>query len=187
MHSSGRWDRNIGWGWHPASQKISGTVDEKDACAQVYNDLDLYFIVCEFNMYSDDVHVHRKPLATESPKKTIKPATASQTIPKVVTTPIPPPAGVTGSTTMSPIEAWHHCRWAAEFLESLKNKEVDREGNPFLPLLLFSSDFDSWLSWSAVLAEELAATQKALSTEKSAWSTADQALVEERAARQVAE
>jgi hypothetical protein len=38
-----------------------------------------------------------------------------------------------------------------------------------------------------VLAEELAAAQRALSTEKSARSAADQALAEERAARQATE
>jgi hypothetical protein len=43
--------------------------------------------------------------------------------------------------TFSPIEAWDHCRQAAEFLEGLKNREADQEGNTFLPLLLFPSDF----------------------------------------------
>jgi hypothetical protein len=63
-----------------------GTVDEKDARAQVCDDLDLYFVVCEFNLYSDDAHICRKPSAAELPKKTIKLTTASQTVSLVITT-----------------------------------------------------------------------------------------------------
>jgi hypothetical protein len=100
----------------------------------------LYFIVCEFNLYSDDAPICRKPLAAESPKKTIKPATASQTVPKVITAPIPPPAGVSGSMMLSPVETWDHCPWVAKFLEGVKNREADQKGNPFPPLLLFPSD-----------------------------------------------
>jgi hypothetical protein len=108
-HLSDRWDWNIGMGWHPAGQKISGTVDEKDARAQVCNDLDLYFVVCELNLYFDDVPVYRKPSAPKPPKKTIKPGTASQTILPDIATPMPPHARVTSSTTLSPAEAWDHC------------------------------------------------------------------------------
>jgi hypothetical protein len=96
-------------GLTPAGQKISGTIDEKDAHAQVCDNLDLYFVVCEFNLYFDDTPVCRKPSAIEPPKKTIKPATASQIVSPVIAAPIPP-AGVTGSMTMSSTEAWDHCR-----------------------------------------------------------------------------
>jgi hypothetical protein len=46
--------------------------------------------------------------------------------------------GVTGSTTLSTVEAWDYCRWTAEFLEGLKHREVDQEGNPFTPSLFLS-------------------------------------------------
>jgi hypothetical protein len=46
--------------------------------------------------------------------------------------------GVTGSTTSPAAEASDYCRWAAEILESLKNKEVDQEGNPFTHSLFLS-------------------------------------------------
>jgi hypothetical protein len=82
----------------------------------------LYFVVCKFNLYSDDAPVCRKPLAIESLKKTIKPMTDSQTIPLVITAMIPPPVGVTGSMVVSPVKAWDHCRCAAKFLEGLKNR-----------------------------------------------------------------
>jgi hypothetical protein len=137
----------------------------------------LYFVVCKFNLYSDYASACRKPLVAEPPKKTIKPRTASQTVSLIITTPIPPPAGVTGSMMLSPAEAWDHYRRVTEFLEGLKDREVDREDNSFPPLLHFPSD---------VLAKELAIAQKALSNEKFARSTADQALAEERASRQAA-
>jgi hypothetical protein len=67
-----------------SSKKISGVVNEEDARAMVCNDLDLYFIVCKFNLYSDDASIYRKPSATKPLKKTIKPATASQIVPPVI-------------------------------------------------------------------------------------------------------
>jgi hypothetical protein len=101
----------------------------------------LYFIVCKFNLYSDGAPICRKPSAFEPPKKTIKLVTASQIVPPVITTPISPSAGVTGSTTLSPAEAWDHYRQAAKFLEGLNGREANREGTPFPPLLPFPSDF----------------------------------------------
>jgi hypothetical protein len=47
---------------------------------------------------------------------------------------------VTGSTMLSAVEAWDFCRRTAEFLEGLKNREADQEGNPFTPSLFFSFD-----------------------------------------------
>jgi hypothetical protein len=105
----------------------------------------LYFVVCEFNLYSYDALVCRKPSVAEPSKKTIKPGTTSQTVLKVITALIPPPVGLTGSMMLSPAEAWDHCQRATEFLEGLKNKETDQEGNHFPPLLLFSFVFFRWL------------------------------------------
>jgi hypothetical protein len=42
---------------------------------------------------------------------------------------------------LSHAEAWDHYGRATEFLEGLKNRDADREGTPFPPLLHFSSDF----------------------------------------------
>jgi hypothetical protein len=93
-------------------------------------------------LYSDDdAPVYRKPLATDPSKKTIKPTTVSQTAMLVITAPIPPPAGVIGSTTLSPAEAWDHCRRAAEFLGGPKKREADWEGIPFSSLTTFSFQF----------------------------------------------
>jgi hypothetical protein len=97
---------NVGWGRHPASQKILGVINEKGAHAQVCDDLDLSFVACKFDLSSDDAPVYRKPSATELLKKTIKPVTDSQTALSAITAPIPPPAEVTSSTTLSPVEAW---------------------------------------------------------------------------------
>jgi hypothetical protein len=82
-------------------------------------------------MYSHDSSVHRKPSSADPSKK------ITQLVPSSYATPFVPSAGVTGSTTLSVAEAWDYCRWAAEFLEGLKNREADQEGNPFTPSLFF--------------------------------------------------
>jgi hypothetical protein len=104
-------------------------------------------------------------------------------------TPVAPPAGVTGSTTLLAAEAWDHCRRAVEILEGLKNKEADQEGNPFTYSLFHSFNFFSWLTafLIAVLANNLKAAQQTLSDEKSARLRAKNSLDEERAARQTVE
>jgi hypothetical protein len=48
--------------------------------------------------------------------------------------------GVTGSTTLSAAEAWDFCRRTTEFLEGLKNREADQQGNSFTPSLFLSFD-----------------------------------------------
>jgi hypothetical protein len=124
----------------------------------------LCFIVCEFILYPHDSSVHRKPSPTDPSKKITHPAPSSST------TPVAPSLGVTGSTPLSAIEAWDFCRWTAEFLEGLKNREADQHGNPFTPSLFLSFDLLANLrpSLFAVLANDLKAAQKALSDEKSA-------------------
>jgi hypothetical protein len=102
-------------------------VDEENAHAQVCDNLDLYFIVYEFIMYSDDSSVCRKPSSVDLSKKITKLAASSYA------TPITPSTGVTGSTTLSTVEAWDYCRRTAEFLE----------GNPFTQSLFLSFDLFS--------------------------------------------
>ena len=75
-------------------------------------------------------------------------------------------------------------------MESLKEREVDREGNPLFLLTRFFllssfADLDSFRS--IVLVKDLETAQKALSAEQSARSKAEQALAEERSAKQVTE
>jgi hypothetical protein len=71
-------------------------------------------------------------LSVDPSKKITQPAPSSYA------TPIAPSAGVTGSITLSAAEAWDFCRWTAEFLEGLKNREADQQGNLFtLPLFLY--------------------------------------------------
>jgi hypothetical protein len=87
-------------------------------------------------------------------------------------------------------DALQHCRQAAIILESLKDREIDREGNPLFLLTRFFllssfTDLDSFQS--IVLVKDLKTAQKALSAEQSARSKAEQALAKERSAKQVAE
>jgi hypothetical protein len=92
----------------------------------------LCFIVCEFILYSHDSSVHRKPSPADPSKKITQPAPSSYA------TSIAPSAGVTGSTVLSAAEVWDFCRWIAKFLEGLKNREADQQGNPFTPSLFLS-------------------------------------------------
>jgi hypothetical protein len=50
--------------------------------------------------------------------------------------------GVTVSAAPDVVDALQHCRQLAVFLESLKEKEIEREGNTLLLLTrFFSSEF----------------------------------------------
>jgi hypothetical protein len=106
-----------------------GAADEENARAQVCDNLDLYFIVCEFILYSHDSYVHRKPSSADLSKKITQPTPSSYA------TPIAPSVGVTGSTTLSVAEAWDYYRRTTKFLEGLKNRDADQEGNRFTPSL----------------------------------------------------
>jgi hypothetical protein len=105
-----------------------------NAHAQVCDSLDLCFIVCEFILYSHDSSVHRKSSPADPSKKITQPA------PSLYATPVAPSTRVTGSTTLSTAEAWDFCRRTAEFLEGLKNREANQQGNPFTHSLFLSFD-----------------------------------------------
>jgi hypothetical protein len=64
----------------------------------------------------------------------------TQLAPSLYATPVAPSAGVTGFTTLSAAEAWNFCQRTAEFLESLKNRDTDQQGNPFTTSLFLSID-----------------------------------------------
>jgi hypothetical protein len=64
----------------------------------------------------------------------------TQSAPFSYATPIPPSAGVTGSIALSAAEAWDFCRQTVEFLEGLKNRDVDQQSNMFTPSLFLSFD-----------------------------------------------
>jgi hypothetical protein len=53
---------------------------------------------------------------------------------------VAPSAGVTGSTALSAAEAWDFYQRTTEFLEGLKNRDADQQGNPFTPSLFLSFD-----------------------------------------------
>jgi hypothetical protein len=63
-----------------------------------------------------------------------------QHAPSSYATPVAPSAGGTGCTALSAAEAWDFCRWIAEFLEGLKNRDVDQQDNSFTPSLFLSFD-----------------------------------------------
>jgi hypothetical protein len=111
-----------------------GAANEENAHAQICDSVDLCFIVYEFILYSHDSSVHRKSSPADLSKKITQPAPSSYA------TPVTPSAGVTSSTTLSAAEACDFYRWTTEFLEGLKNREADQQGNPFTPSLFLSFD-----------------------------------------------
>jgi hypothetical protein len=83
--------------------------------------------------------VRRNSSVGGSAKNTDKPATMHQTVPLAVIASIPSSSERTGWTVLSTADAWNSSRCITEFLEGLMNREADREGIPFVPLLLQSS------------------------------------------------
>jgi hypothetical protein len=124
----------------------------------------IVYSTLNFDQHSDIMVVHRKSSVSAQPK----PTSAQVTTPKTAT-----PAAATSSsaggtvwTILSIADAWDSSRRVTEFLENLKNREVDREGILFLNSLTLLTD--SWLHYPAVLAAQLSASQEALSKEQSA-------------------
>jgi hypothetical protein len=111
-----------------------GGANEENAHAQVCDSLDLCFIICEFMLYSHDSSVHKKPSPIDPSKKITQPAPSSYA------TPVAPSTGVTGSTMMYVVEPWDFCQWTTKFLEGMKNRDADQQGNPFTPSLFLSFD-----------------------------------------------
>jgi hypothetical protein len=70
----------------------------------------------------------------------------TQPAPSSHDTPAAPSVGVTGSGALSAVEAWDFCRRTSEFLEGLKNKEVDQQGNSFTHSLFLSFFQPLWLA-----------------------------------------
>jgi hypothetical protein len=91
---------------------------------------------------------------------------------------LPPPTGATISAAPAVADALQHCRQAVVILESLKEKEIEREGNPlFLLTRFFLNSFTDLGSFrSIVLIRDLETARKALSTEQSARSEAEKIL-----------
>jgi hypothetical protein len=91
----------------------------------------------------------------------------------------PPPMGATISAAPAVADALQHCRQAAVILESLKERELDQEGTLLFLLTCFfllNSFTDLDFFRSTVLVKDLETARKALSTEQSARSKAEQIL-----------
>jgi hypothetical protein len=86
----------------------------------------------------------------------------------------PPPTGATVSAAPAVANALQHCRQVAVILESLQERETEREGNPIFLLTHFFNSFTDLGSFqSIVLIRDLETARKALSTEQSARSEAE--------------
>jgi hypothetical protein len=121
---------------------------------------------------SNNPPICRKPSGGEPPKQvTVAPAIQSASH--------PPPTGATVSAAPAIANALQHCRQAAVILESLKEREIDREGTPLFLLtrfFLMNSFTDLGSFRSTVLVKDLETAWKAVSLEQSAWSEVEQIL-----------
>jgi hypothetical protein len=120
----------------------------------------LFILSLTFNLYSDNIAVCRKssvsvlpkstdklmasPKAGGSTKKEDESSTVHQLVPSVVAAPIPSSSEGNNLTVLSTANVWNSSRCVTEFLDGLKNWEADREGTPFVPLLLQSPDTLHW-------------------------------------------
>jgi hypothetical protein len=83
------------------------------------------------------IFVCRKPLPVDLSKKITQPTPSSYA------TLVAPSVGVTDSTALSAAEALDFCWWIVEFLEGMKNREADQQGNSFTLSLFLSFDLFS--------------------------------------------
>jgi hypothetical protein len=92
------------------------------------------------NLYpcSDLTTIHRRPSTSGPPKPATKLVTILKTAAPVATAAISSSVGGTSRTVLSTADASDSSRHVTDFLEGLKNQEVDREGTPCVPLLLQS-------------------------------------------------
>jgi hypothetical protein len=125
----------------------------------------------QFN-YSNNPSICRKPSGGEPPKQVTAALAIQSALP-------PPPTGATVSAAPAIADALQHCRQAAVILESLKEREIEREGNPLFLLTRFFllNSFTNLGSFrSIVLIRDLEMARKALSTKQSARSEAEKIL-----------
>jgi hypothetical protein len=92
----------------------------------------IVYSTLNFDQHSDIMVVHRKSSVSAQPK----PTSAQVTTPKTATPAAATSSSVGGTvwTILSIADAWDSSRRVTEFLENLKNREVDREGILFTPL-----------------------------------------------------
>jgi hypothetical protein len=98
----------------------------------------LAYSVVNLDPCSDITAIHRRPSVSGPPKPTTKLVTILKTAAIVAAAAISSSEGGTGRTVLSTTDAWDSSRCVTDFLEGLKNQETDREGTPFVPLLLRS-------------------------------------------------
>jgi hypothetical protein len=100
----------------------------------------LTYSIFNLDSCSDIMAIHRRPSVSGPPK----PATKLVTILKIAAHVVAAATAISSSeegtcrTVLSTANAWDSSRRVTDFLEGLKNREDDREGTPFVPLLLQS-------------------------------------------------
>jgi hypothetical protein len=96
------------------------------------------YSVVNHDSCSDITAIHRRPSVSGQLNLANKMVTILKTATHVAAAATSSSEGGTGWTILSTADAWDSSRRVTEFLEGLKNQEADREGKPFVPLLLQS-------------------------------------------------
>jgi hypothetical protein len=98
----------------------------------------LAYSVVNFDPCSDITAIHRKPSASGPPKPATKLVTILKTAAPLGAAVVSSSGGGIGQTVLLTADAWDSSWCVTDFLEGLKNREADRKGTPFVPLLLRS-------------------------------------------------
>jgi hypothetical protein len=111
-------DTSAGADIHPA-KRLRASPMRTMLASRYVTVLTCALLLVTFSKFSWFICDRRKHSTADPSKKLAQHASSSHA------TPVAPPAGVTGSTTLSAAEAWDYCRRAAEILEGLENREAD--------------------------------------------------------------
>jgi hypothetical protein len=98
----------------------------------------LAYSIINFDPCFDITAIHRRPSVSGQPKPTTMLVTILKTAAPVATAAASSLEGETGWTVLSTVDVRDSSWCVTEFLQGLKNRETDREGTPFVPLLLQS-------------------------------------------------
>jgi hypothetical protein len=118
------------------SSKRAQALPSKKLLVPKYVTALLNYSVVNLDPCSDITAIHSRPSASGPLKPATKLVTLLKTAAPVAVAAISSSEVGTGQAVLSTSNAWGSSLHVTDFLEGLKNREVDREGTPFVLLLL---------------------------------------------------
>jgi hypothetical protein len=131
-----RTDTPVGDDAHPSKKAQASSL--KKLLLPKYVIALLTYSIVNLDPCSDITAIHRKPSTSGPPKPATKLVTILKTAAPVAAAAVSSSEGGAGRTVLSTADAWDSSRCVTDFLKGLKNQEANREGTPFVPLLLRS-------------------------------------------------